>query len=266
MSDSTFDPEQCTLATCSVKEYGQIQYVPTLPGNAAYLGIFSVLLIAQSYLGIRHKTWGVFLCILAGMILEVVGYAGRIMLHNNIFDMNNFIIYLIGLTIGPAFVTAGIYLCLSRIITIYSVGLSVLKPKWITLIFVGCDIVSLVLQAAGGAITSTADDAKGNQMGIDIMIAGLASQVASLLIFTVICAHFAWRVYKNAQHLEPSFADLRSSRRFKGMLFGKYPILSLCQTRLLDSLTSPRSNRHVCTHHPHPLDLSTHRTTRRVQR
>lgn len=221
-NDTQFDPELCTLDTCSVEEYGQIRYIPTLPGNATYLGIFVVLFVAQSYLGIRHRTWGYLVGMLAGIALELLGYAGRIMLYDNIFNNNNFIIYLIGLTIGPAFLTAAIYLCLGRIITIYSVRLSILKPKWVTIIFVGCDLVSLILQAAGGAITSLADDQEQSQMGINIMIAGLASQVASIVLFMAIGAHFAWRVFQNPLKLEAEFATLRSSRRFIGMLCGKF--------------------------------------------
>ena len=147
------------------------------------------------------------------------------MLHNDIFDKNSFIIYLIGLTIGPAFLTASIYLCLGRIITIFSVDLSILKPKWITIIFVICDFISLLLQAIGGAIASTSDDEDSNQLGIDVMIAGLASQVVSLVIFAAICSHFAWRVLKNPTKLNPEFTSLRMSRRFRGFLLGKSPII-----------------------------------------
>lgn len=228
MSAEEFDPSLCTPETCSVEEYGQIEYIPTLPGNAAYLGIFALLFLAQTFLGIRYKTWGFLGGMLAGLGLEVVGYAGRIMLYDDVFNKDNFIIYLVGLTIGPACIAGAIYICLGRIITIYGVGLSILKPKWVTIIFIGCDIVSLVLQAAGGAMTATADDKEGNQMGIDIMIAGLASQVASLTLFIVICSHFGWMVFRNPDKLEPMHTSTRVSRRFQGMLWGKsYTSVSL---------------------------------------
>lgn len=213
----------CTPETCSLEEYGQIHYIPTLAGNASYLGIFALLFILQAGIGMCYKTWGYMAGMLGGLALEIVGYAGRIRLHYNIFDDDNFIIYLVGVTIGPALIAAAIYLCLGRIIVVYSVDLSMLKPKWITLIFIACDLISLVLQAAGGAITSTADDEDGNQLGIDIMIAGLASQVASLTIFTAICMHFAWKVFNSQGQLDPRFGRLRSSRHFKGMLFGTLP-------------------------------------------
>ncbi len=227
MSNTTFDSSTCTIATCSVKEYGQIQYIPTLPGNAVYAAIFGILLASQLFLGIRYKTWGYLAGMFFGLLLEIVGYIGRIMLHNDIFNKNSFIIYLIGLTIGPAFLTASIYLCLGRIITVFGVQLSLLKPKWITILFVFCDFISLLLQAAGGAMASTSDDEAGNQAGINTMIAGLASQVISLVVFAAICIHFAIRVRKNPTKLDTQFASLRNSRRFKGMLFGKSLFLPL---------------------------------------
>ncbi|KIY03422.1 uncharacterized protein Z520_00113 [Fonsecaea multimorphosa CBS 102226] len=213
-------PANCTIATCSIKEYGQIQYIPTLVGNAIYTGIFGLLLLLQLLLGIRYRTWGFLVGMTCGIVLEIVGYVGRLMLNNDIFDKNSFIIYLIGLTIGPAFLTAAIYLCLSRIITIHALELSLLKPRTIACIFVACDFVSLLLQATGGAIASTADDNATNQIGIDVMIAGLASQVVSLAIFMALCSHFAWKVFKNPDKLNPEHATLRGTLRFKGFLAG----------------------------------------------
>lgn len=218
----TFDPANCTLETCSVEEYGQIQYIPTLAGNAIYAGIFGVILLLQLVLGIRYKTWGYLVGMSCGLILEIIGYIARILLHDNIFENNYFIIYLVGLTIGPAFLAAAIYLCLSRIITIFGAEMSFLKPRTITLVFIICDLVSLLLQSAGGAIASVSDTKDGKQTGINVMIAGLASQVVSLTIFMAICLHFAWRVYKNPLKVNPETVVLRSSFRFKGFLYGKF--------------------------------------------
>lgn len=71
------------------------------------------------------------------------------------------------------------------------------KPRTYTIIFITWDIVSLALQAAGGGLADTAADGGSGQTGINIMIAGLASQVASMAVFSFFCADFAWRVRKN---------------------------------------------------------------------
>ena len=78
----------------------------------------------------------------------------------------------IALTIAPVFLTAAIYLTLSRIFLIYNVSLSRFAPRTVALTFMASDFLSLVLQAAGGGIADTADydqqDLK--RTGIDIMI------------------------------------------------------------------------------------------------
>ena len=82
--------ENCTVGTCPLS-CAPMEYLPTLAGNAVYAAVFGLLLIVQLGLGIMYKTWGFTICMICGLILEVVGYAGRIMLHNNPFNFNNFI-------------------------------------------------------------------------------------------------------------------------------------------------------------------------------
>jgi hypothetical protein len=95
---------------------------------------------------------------------------------------------------------------------------------------VSCDLLSLILQAAGGAITSIADADQQSlaQTGVNIMIAGLASQVASLVLFMVLCLDFAWRVKKSPMNLNDGTRDLRSQLRWKLFLGGKSPRILIC--------------------------------------
>ena len=150
------NPDLCTPQTCDLS-LGQVDYLPTVAGNALYAAIFGLLVICQIGFGIRYKTWGYMIALLCGLVIEIVGYIGRIMMHNNIFDNNSFIMYLVCLTIAPAFLGAGIYLCLSRIVTVYGAGLSRFKPRTYTIVFCSCDFFSLVLQAIGGGIAATAN-------------------------------------------------------------------------------------------------------------
>ena len=84
------DTDLCTVDTCPL-ECAEVHFLPTLAGNGIYAGIFGLILIAQLGLGIRYKTWGFMVGMALGLVLEVVGYIGRIMLHNNPFDFNGFI-------------------------------------------------------------------------------------------------------------------------------------------------------------------------------
>lgn len=135
--------------------------------------------------------------------------------------------YLICLTIGPAFLSASIYLCLSRIIYIYDTSASRLRPKHYTNIFISCDLLSLVLQGAGGGIAATAPlDQSQVNLGTDIMIAGLSFQVFSLLLFMVLCADFAIRVRKVPElQRNDEYRHLRRMSLFQGFLLGMLCIL-----------------------------------------
>lgn len=124
------------------------------------------------------------------------------------------------MTIGPAFLAAAIYLCLARIIKVYGTHFSRIQPRMYTILFVSCDLISLILQAAGGAIASIANDKKTNDLGVHILVAGLAFQVFSLTLFMVLCAEFALRVRKSAGEMDPAFSQLRNSFKFKAFQFG----------------------------------------------
>ncbi|KAL8709907.1 MAG: hypothetical protein Q9220_005357 [cf. Caloplaca sp. 1 TL-2023] len=215
----------CTLKTCPLA-LANVDYVPSLAGNALYLAIFSLLLLIQLAFGFRWRTWSFTGSIFGGLVLEIIGYAARIQMHDNPFKSDPFLMYLVVITIAPCFLTAAIYLSLSRIILVYGEHLARFKPRTYTIIFICCDVFSLVLQAIGGALADTADTHSAEQSGINIMIAGLSFQVVSLTVFAVLCADFAWSVRKSSgpsreqlQQRLLSTSSVRTFYAFIGVLF-----------------------------------------------
>ena len=79
---------------------------------------------------------------------------------------------------APAFLAAGIYLTLKHIVIQFGPEWSRLKPNWYTYLFIAADLLSLVMQSAGGALAATADSGdKLLDVGTNIMIAGIVWQV-----------------------------------------------------------------------------------------
>lgn len=72
---------------------------------------------------------------------------------------------------------------------------SYIRPSFYYLIFLPCDIISLVLQALGGALSSTSSGS--NQNGVSIALAGLSFQVVTLFAFGVACIAFGIRYHKD---------------------------------------------------------------------
>jgi hypothetical protein len=86
-------------------------------------------------------------------------------------------------------------------------------------VFITCDFIALLLQAAGGAIASIAKTQSVDNIGKDIMVTGVAWQVFSLALFATLCGEYALRVRNTSQVvLNPTFEELRNSRKFKAFL------------------------------------------------
>ncbi|KAF1998928.1 RTA1-domain-containing protein [Amniculicola lignicola CBS 123094] len=210
----------CELGKCPF-EWAMLDYRPTIAGNSIYIICFFALWIGQAWWGIRNKTWAYFTSMSLGILGEIIGYIGRVMLNQNPFLMNNFLVNLVPLTIAPAFFTAAIYLCLGRVITAIGFENSRLKPKLYTIIFVSFDVFSLILQAAGGAMAATAKTTKGSKNGAKIMVVGLISQIVSMVLFFAFWGDFVLRTRRakmsgSLKRSQPPLYDtLRKGRQFK---------------------------------------------------
>ncbi|KAF1994719.1 putative RTA1 domain protein [Amniculicola lignicola CBS 123094] len=202
--------ENCTLTTCLVT-LAQVQYAPSLAGNALYISLFGLEIFTQVLFSVRGHTWGFMVSMLCGLVLEIVGYVARIRMHFNPAKKAPFAIsgpwYLVAITLGPTFFTASIYICLPHIIAVDSESLSRFRPRTYTLGFITSDIVSLVLQA------------HKKQTGIDVMIAGLAFQVASLVLFMLLCVDFVRVICKTPGSKGEDSLALRNGTWFGGFLW-----------------------------------------------
>lgn len=89
---SEINLDDCTLDTCPI-DLAYINYQPNLAANILFLAIFGLFLAGQLAIGSWYRTWTYMGAMSAGLILEVLGYLGRIMMHNNPFNFNAFLLY-----------------------------------------------------------------------------------------------------------------------------------------------------------------------------
>ncbi|KZL86460.1 rta1 like protein [Colletotrichum incanum] len=206
-------------------------YRIALAPNVLFVVLFALSLIAflATYAATRRGL-AFNIAMSLGVVTEIIGYAGRIMSWSNQWEESGFMIQVCALTIGPAFLAAGIYLCIRQIVTAFGPDNSRIPPEWYTRIFIPCDLTSLILQAVGGALASVANHRREpTRTGDNIMIAGLAFQVLTMLLFMLVAADFALRTHLRTRraHLpnlsvaldnHPAMVRLRASRRFKAFL------------------------------------------------
>jgi hypothetical protein len=117
------------------------------------------------------------------------------MMHYNPWSSDGFKLEIVCIILGPTLICAGIYLTLKHIALTVAPTISRLKPRLYTWIFIPSDVFCLLLQAVGGSVDAIADDAKTVDLnklrvGNNIIIAGIALQVAVLVSFGVLSLDF----------------------------------------------------------------------------
>ncbi|KAK4124298.1 hypothetical protein N657DRAFT_655585 [Parathielavia appendiculata] len=139
-------PPGCTLDICAV-EISVYGYRPSLAANITFISMYTIAPVIQAYLRIRWKQW----------------WYVSLMMYYNPFSFAAFVIQIICVTTEPVYYFAAIYITLAH------------GAQLFYYIFIPCDILSLVLQAAGGALSTTRADS--NQVSVNFALAGLAFPV-----------------------------------------------------------------------------------------
>lgn len=121
--------------------------------------------------------------------------------------------YTVCVTTAPVFFCAAIYVLLAKTITKFGSTLSRFNPSLFYWVFVSCDIVSLVLQAAGGALSSVSSGK--NDRGVDLALSGLALQVITLVIFCALYTDYLWRYFKSERYKQRAIRQRSFGWRLK---------------------------------------------------
>ncbi|RDW62324.1 hypothetical protein BP6252_11757 [Coleophoma cylindrospora] len=225
----------CTVSTCPLST-SYYYYRVSLAANATFLALFSVSLIGYlATFAFTRRATAFHVAMLCGVLLEIIGYAGRIQSWQNQWLENGFLIQIVCLTIAPAFMAGAIYLCLRRIVYAFGPENSRIKPESYTRIFIPCDLLSLLLQAAGGGLASVASHSnRSPATGDHIMVAGLAFQVFTLLVFMCLCVDFALRTLKRYKSMgqdafdqNPVYVHMREGKKFK-LFVGALTLATIC--------------------------------------
>ncbi|KAJ5369017.1 RTA1-domain-containing protein [Penicillium cataractarum] len=175
-------------------------YIPSGAAGSAFCVLFGVSMVAHIVQFCWKRTWwcSVFA---VGCFVELLGWAARKWSADCPYNSTAFLIQISTLIIAPVFFTAGIYILLGRYIQIFGKETSFLTPKLYLWIFCTCDVISLVIQAAGGGIASSeSDDPNGNtDPGTNTMVAGIVFQLISISVFVYCGTDFFLRIKRFGQ-------------------------------------------------------------------
>lgn len=96
-----------------------LPYAPSLPGNAFLLAAFAALIPTSLFLGYRFPSLGFTLNFVTALCLEVLGFAGRLLLRNQGGSRTFFALYLLGSVLGTTALASALFVVLPHVLGVY---------------------------------------------------------------------------------------------------------------------------------------------------
>ena len=133
--------------------------------------------------------------------VEALGYVGRAISVQKTDQRTIYIIQYCFIILAPVVIAAALYVCFARIVyhvvpaSARRIGLLWVPPRFLTLIFVVCDIAALFVQLIGALIVSStqvtdSDAAEKLDRGKKIVLIGLGVQLACFGFFAIVATRF----------------------------------------------------------------------------
>ncbi|KAF4815569.1 Protein RTM1 [Colletotrichum tropicale] len=192
-------------------------YDPSFPAAWVYIALFGISFALHVFQMVKFRAWYFAPFLLAA----AVSYIGRALSTTETPDWTTtaYTIQSLTLLLGPALLAASIYMVLGRLIRFMEAEhLALIRTNWLTKIFVLGDIISFVTQGAGGAILSRAKSPSDVDLVENIIIAGLAVQIAFFGVFIIVICLFHYRI--NGSPTGPCSSATLRCRPFIWILYG----------------------------------------------
>ncbi|OTA89345.1 hypothetical protein M434DRAFT_373847 [Hypoxylon sp. CO27-5] len=190
------------------------QYKPSMAAAIIFIVCFAISALVHIKVLIQKRTW-YFIPFVIGCLFETVGYLGRAMSSPEYpnFTKNPYIIQSILLLLGPTLYAASIYMILGRLVVLLEAeSYSMVKPRWLTKVFVLGDVLSFFAQGGGGGMLTQAKSKDDVQRGENIIVGGLGIQILFFGFFMVVTFIFHRRISRrptrNALALTTPWAKL----------------------------------------------------------
>ncbi|KAL1583112.1 hypothetical protein WHR41_08289 [Cladosporium halotolerans] len=180
----------------SPSEFKLYHYTPSKAAPVIFILLFLAITTQHTWQMIKHKTWFLTAFIIGG-IFEIVGYIARAISARQAPDytLMPYIVQSLLLLLGPSFFAASIYMILGRLIVLVGGQKhSIIRPKWLTKIFVVGDVLSFFVQSGGGGMLAKASTPSSASLANNIVLGGLILQVLFFGLFVLVASIFHARM------------------------------------------------------------------------
>ncbi|KAI1017888.1 hypothetical protein LB504_003791 [Fusarium proliferatum] len=175
------------------------RYDPSLPANIIFIIVFAISSVTHLLQILKTRTW-FFIPFLIGSLFETIGFIGRAINADEAPDytFGPYVMQSLLLLLGPTCYAASIYMILGRLIQLLNrQKYSLIRPNWLTKIFLLGDAMSIALQGIGGGKLVNADTENERTTGQNIIIAGLTVQILFFGLFIIVTGLFHFRYLKD---------------------------------------------------------------------
>ncbi|CAI7608182.1 unnamed protein product [Penicillium glandicola] len=222
-------------------------YNPSLVAAIIFIILFGITTLYHGYQLTKSRCW-YFIPFLIGGIFQIIGYICRAASHDNFYGIPLFALQTLFILLAPPLYAASIYMILGRTVTyLQAEQLSLVPVKWMTKVFVAGDVLSFLMQAAGGALMATKGSMR--EKGSNITIGGLAVQLLSFGFFVVVITVFHFRISRNPTSISQSDRDHTRrdgwrQRNWLTILIGLYIVSFLILVRSIFRLVEYKEGYH----------------------
>ncbi|KAJ5375734.1 ZIP metal ion transporter [Penicillium concentricum] len=190
-------------------------YEPSLPVAIVAAVLYTIAFVLTVIQWIRYRAW-IWSIMVISAAMEAIGYIGRCISVQNTLERPVYVLQFALIILAPVLMAACCYIIFSRILFLIvpqearTFRLCWVPPRYITPIFVGFDIIALMLQLGGAVMITSVDatdlDAKDKlNTGKHVAQVGVIVQLAAFGLFAVAAVRFNF-----------------TSKRFTGSLSERY--------------------------------------------
>ncbi|KUJ20461.1 RTA1 like protein [Mollisia scopiformis] len=175
-------------------------YTPSLDAAIVFAVLYTLAAIGTVLQFLRYRSWVWTVMVLASG-MESAGYILRTISTQHIYDQNLYVASFSLIVLAPVLMAAACYIVFGRIVfhvvpkEARTTRLLWIPPRFVTPIFVACDVLALLLQLTGAVqittVSSTAVNAKSKlSRGKTIAQIGVAVQLICFGLFSIIAVRF----------------------------------------------------------------------------
>ncbi|KAJ5150161.1 RTA1 like protein-domain-containing protein [Penicillium atrosanguineum] len=176
------------------------RYNPSLAVAIVAAVLYGIAFILTFIQWFRFKSW-VWVVMVTASAMEAVGYIARCVSTQNVTDKSIYALQFSLIILAPVLMAACCYIIFSRILFLIvpreerTFKLCWVPPRFITPIFVGFDVIALLLQLGGAVIITSVSPDDNNaadklNRGKHIAQAGVIIQLAAFGLFSIAAVRF----------------------------------------------------------------------------